>query len=460
MDPRSRPADVPADAPADVPADAPADVPARVPAELLREIGSAAGPRELFGAVLSAAERISGCPNVALRLVHGPHGWMPFVAARGLPPDFLKDEAILLRGECMCGRVIRGDVDPGLDFFTRSGGFRHGGLQADFTDEELRLFGTVRGRCIGMGYMTVVLLPIKTEDRVVGMLYLSSDEPNAVDDRTLLKLEALCREVAPALQAMSADDRERETSRLLKDALAPEPQASVGALEIGASLRTAGSDALLGGDFCAALELRDGRVLLFVGDVAGEGIEVAGLAAHCRWTLTRLVQGDPPLAGAAKLLAAADGLLAPDMPEERFATVALAIFDPRARRLDVALAGHPTPTLLREGAEAEDVGALGPPLGVDSSASFAAAELSVPSTWTLVMCTDGVLDAPGSGGRFGRAGLVEAIESAAGSRPADLARRVLDMAASHAGPRRTDDMLAMAARSNGTRADRDEDDPG
>jgi hypothetical protein len=406
-------------------------------------VAAGRGGAAQFGALVTAVRELSGCPNVALRLRHAGGRWIPFVAHKGLTSKFLRDETILREQDCMCGRVSRGDTDPSLELFTPNGSFFCGrslAIPDRFTPEEL---GPIRGRCLVSGFETIALIPIRAHLEIVGMLYLSSPEQDAISPAALAVLERFCDEVGSALLGNTPEERERETARLLRDTLAPQLGPRVGPLEVAATARPAGVGAPLGGDFCDALELPDGRSCLFVGDISGEGIEVAGLAAHCR-----VVVGDlAHLArDAAELLAMANASLAHDLPEDRFATLATAYYSREGRMLEVALAGHPRPVLLSDGDGDRELGEVGPPLGVLPDKRYPLATTPLGESDVILMYTDGITDSPGPDGRFGEEGLAAALASGRELGTQELAAHVCAVAAEFAGQRHTDDMLALAAR--------------
>jgi anti-sigma regulatory factor (Ser/Thr protein kinase) len=80
-----------------------------------------------------------------------------------------------------------------------------------------------------------------------------------------------------------------------------------------------------------------------------------------------------------------------DVPELG-ATCLYAVYDPVARRLSLAAAGHPAPVLVLPGAAAEPVTmSPGPPLGV-GGLPFEAIELELPEGSLVALYTDGLLE--------------------------------------------------------------------
>jgi len=100
----------------------------------------------------------------------------------------------------------------------------------------------------------------------------------------------------------------------------------------------------------------------------------------------------------------------------RFATMAVAAFDPSAGAISYALAGHP-PILLRRARNGEVVrlaDGCGPVLGPIHDATYTEGQVRLEPGDTLVMYTDGLVEASG---RHLETGITIAQELIAGWRP-------------------------------------------
>ncbi|MEU8664664.1 PP2C family protein-serine/threonine phosphatase, partial [Actinoplanes philippinensis] len=162
-----------------------------------------------------------------------------------------------------------------------------------------------------------------------------------------------------------------------------------------------GRAAMIGGDWFHAAALRDGSVLLAVGDVAGHGTQAATTMAQLRHALRALavVTSDP---GA--LLQHLNQLiweLEADDPELA-ATAVIARFDPRRHELVWAQAGHPPPLLSRGGRTAPLPRPAGPMLGVVDGARYAEAVIDLTPGDVLLLYTDGLVEERRRGPEDGR----------------------------------------------------------
>src|SRR5262249_52186498 len=158
---------------------------------------------------------------------------------------------------------------------------------------------------------------------------------------------------------------ERQRTRLLADvgvlqaALVPEVPAHLGGLAVSVAYRPAEGPGA-GGDFYDLFIPEPGKVAIMLGDVAGHGPDALAQAALTRYTLRAYIQAG--LEPRAALELAGRALL--DPAGERFATVALGVFDSRSSALKYASAGHPPPIVRGVATEEPVTACSSPPVGV------------------------------------------------------------------------------------------------
>ena len=121
--------------------------------------------------------------------------------------------------------------------------------------------------------------------------------------------------------------------------------------------------------------------------------------------------------------------------------------DPTAGEAFVHLAGHPHPILIR-GDEATPVGSPGPLLGVVEGATWPAHRVPIARGDQIVIFTDGVIEAQGSGGeRFGAERLRRRLAGCA--TPAAAVERVRSALITFGAKARQDDAAVVAIRCGG-----------
>jgi hypothetical protein len=254
-----------------------------------------------------------------------------------------------------------------------------------------------------------------------------------------LLLLAIWFGVRARANAVRARRLDRQRVGLLRDvgvmqgALVPDVPTRVGGLAVSVAYRPAEGPAA-GGDFYDVFTPEQGKVAIVLGDVAGHGHEALTHAALTRYTLRAYLQaGLEPRAALALA-----GQVLYDSSGERFATVAVGVYDTQAGTLTYALAGHPPPILL--GFEAHEPVTIcsSPPIGWSAPTGRRQTVVSLPAGAEACFFSDGLIEARSEGRLLGRERLGE-ILGAVGSRPqaSDLLERV--RAAAEGAP---DDMVA------------------
>lgn len=156
----------------------------------------------------------------------------------------------------------------------------------------------------------------------------------------------------------------------------------------------------VGGDFFDMLTLRDGRVAVYVGDVAGHGVGAAIASTLLKVSLGDLLR-ERPDAGPARIANELHGIFlrqlrAPGL----YATLFLALGDPASGAWQCLNCGHPAPIVLAPASltrgELEARG--GPPVGLSlvGDAPFRPEDeihLQLPGEVALLLVTDGLLEA-------------------------------------------------------------------
>jgi hypothetical protein len=254
-----------------------------------------------------------------------------------------------------------------------------------------------------------------------------------------LFLLALWFGVRSRVAAVRARRLERQSAALKRDvgamqaALVPEVPAGLDSLAVSVAYRPAEGPAA-GGDFYDLFAPRPGQVAIVLGDVAGHGHEALTHAALTRYTLRAYLQAglEPRTA-----LALAGHVLF-DPTGERYATVAIGMYDAEASTLTYALAGHPPPMLLGFDAHEPVTACSSPPIGWGTPTGRRQTIVSLPHGAEVCFFSDGLVEARTEGRLLGRERLGEILlELGANPNAEQLLQRV--RAAAQGAP---DDMVA------------------
>jgi serine phosphatase RsbU (regulator of sigma subunit) len=184
------------------------------------------------------------------------------------------------------------------------------------------------------------------------------------------------------------------------------------------------------------VQLEDGRLAMFVGDVMGRGVAAASVMAQMRSAIRTLVAVDPtPMAVLAGMDRVFDALHL-----EQLVTMVYAVADPALDHLQVINAGHPPPLLLTADGQIE---VLDHPstliLGVGGGKrAVRSAELRPGDT--LLLYTDGLIERRGEDTDTGTARLITALRAhRSGDQRAWLSALVEELR----DPTRDDDVAAL-----------------
>jgi len=150
----------------------------------------------------------------------------------------------------------------------------------------------------------------------------------------------------------------------------------------------------LGGDLYDFLPLHDGRQGIMIGDVSGKGLPAALRMAVARTVFRHAARrGEPP---GPTLVDTNRGVLS-EIPQG-MVTMFYAMLDTRRGILRMANAGHNYPVLIN--GQVSEVELSGLPLGVDGDSEYDEASAVIRPGETMVLYTDGVIEAGPPGGEI------------------------------------------------------------
>lgn len=254
--------------------------------------------------------------------------------------------------------------------------------------------------------------------------------------------------VAASARREAVQRTERQLWETVQQGLLPSRLPAVPGLRLAARYRPSERSLLVGGDFYDAMLLDDGRLAVMVGDMAGHGAAAAAQAAALRFGWRTLVAVDPDPAAVLSALNTQMGT--PEQRAEGLFASAIHMLLRADGHLEFALAGHPAPFLLTaDGCNEVDPPRPGPLLGVIDRAEWPVAEAQLPAGGTIVLYTDGLIearrDADIFGGERARAVLVRERRAALELR----VRRLIDAARRHEDERLRDDVVVLAIERPG-----------
>jgi len=185
--------------------------------------------------------------------------------------------------------------------------------------------------------------------------------------------------------------REVRLAAEIQRALQPEGRADIPGLEIEVLFEPCHE---VGGDYWDVIPVGDDRWWIVVADVSGKGVP-AGLVASniqaCLWTRRA---GSEPLTS---IFSDVNEILCRLTRGRKYATLVAAEWNSTDETLTMVSAGHP-PLMLRRKGSVHDFGATGRPIGLLSDQSYESKKTSLATGDTVLLYTDGLLEAGGISG--------------------------------------------------------------
>jgi serine phosphatase RsbU (regulator of sigma subunit) len=199
------------------------------------------------------------------------------------------------------------------------------------------------------------------------------------------------------------------------------------------------------GDYYDFLPLGGGKLGLLLADVSGKGMPAALLGASLHAAVRANAAGAGDRCG--EVLAKASALLFETTTAERFATVFYGVYNPAARSLTYANAGHYPPMLVRDGTSIR-LDAMTPPAGMlPVLPALQNSVKLVPGDWLLIF-SDGIPEAADESGEdFGDSGLLDALSRLRSGTAAEVCAGIVDEVRNYIREQRqADDITLIAVR--------------
>ncbi|MGH9666675.1 MAG: PP2C family protein-serine/threonine phosphatase, partial [Bryobacteraceae bacterium] len=299
---------------------------------------------------------------------------------------------------------------------------------------------------------SMLAVPLQTNDRVIGLIYL--DSPHFIreftpEDLSLLTVMANVAAIrieharlAEIEQAERVMARDMEQAALIQRGLLPAAAPSLPGLDIAghnASCRT------VGGDYYDFLTYADGRVAILVADVAGKGMPAALLMSSLQARAQVIFEEPDDLAARVAKL---NRVVSTKIPDNRFITFFICVVDPRTGELAYSNAGHNPPLLVRRDGRVEQLSDGGLILGILPAAIYRESRSRLEEGDIVVMFSDGVTEAPrvDSDEEFGEQRLAELVWKHRDASAAGIVHQVIEAVAAFTGGSLSDDLTVVVVR--------------
>lgn len=218
--------------------------------------------------------------------------------------------------------------------------------------------------------------------------------------------------MSQAFNLMLENVSEMSIAREVQETLLPRETPSPVGYDSGLRITMCSS---LGGDYADLLQFSGGRYGFMIGDVSGHGVSAALVVAMTKAAVFRYqAEGLEPVALLTEL-----NLTLFEIARPQMMSCLMGVLDPSTHRLQIFLAGHPYPLIMRrKTGAAELIGRANYPLGVRRKLKFDPIELQLEAGDAVLAYTDGLVEALAPDGLpFGYDRLVACFSEASRAEP-------------------------------------------
>jgi len=292
---------------------------------------------------------------------------------------------------------------------------------------------------------------------LIGMVVLGmrlSEEPYSGEDRRLLGSVAsqagialenisLAEGMANRIELERKAEQEMQIAREVQRRLLPQDAPALETLDYAGQCVQARA---VGGDYFDFLELAPGHVGFVVADISGKGISGALLMANLQANLRS--QYAVALNDLPRLLQSVNRLFYKNTEENRYATLFFAAYDDANRKLRYVNCGHNPPLLVRNDRSVESLESTATVVGLFEDWQCSVNEIELHCGDTLVIYTDGVIEAEDANGeQFGGVRLQQAVHASWNEAPTAMLKRVIQAVQTFSPGEQGDDITLLIARA-------------
>ena len=252
------------------------------------------------------------------------------------------------------------------------------------------------------GVRSFIAVPLQTDERVTGLLYVDSCNLGRCFSRDDLNLLTVMANVA-AIRIEHARLAEVEAAgkrmeQELAQAAEIQRQRLPASAPVVVGLDLAGYNdpcRTVGGDYYDFLPLPGGRMAILVADVAGKGMPAALMMMDLQ-ARVHIMTVDPD--DSAGLVDRLNRSLTGACPSNRFITMFLSVLDPSSGQMTFCNAGHNPPLLLRADGSVEELSEGGPVLGLPMRMQYRQGRRELRAGDLVALFSDGVTEAENDAG--------------------------------------------------------------
>lgn len=240
-----------------------------------------------------------------------------------------------------------------------------------------------------------IVVPIKVDDRVIGVINLESDELNAYGQQDVSLITAFASQAGISLErarlhenllAARKLEEQLNVARIIQRTFLPDQDPAIYGYDIHGRNISSGQ---VGGDYYDFIRIVDNHYGIAIADVSGKGIPAALIMASFRASLIAEIRNNYSIRTIGEKV---NSLLCESLEPGNFVTGVYGVLDARHHVFTFSNFGHNPPLLLRQDGTVELLKEGGPVLGVTTEARFEQQAMMLNPGDIVVLFTDGVTE--------------------------------------------------------------------
>jgi sigma-B regulation protein RsbU (phosphoserine phosphatase) len=243
---------------------------------------------------------------------------------------------------------------------------------------------------------SAMAVPIVSQDRIIGVFSLESDEPNAYTEDDLEFLQAFASLAAVSLERARQHEEILEKRKLeeelsiakrIQQSFLPREKPQLPGFDIsGINIPSE----QVGGDYYDFIPIIPNQIGIVIGDVSGKGIPAALIMAFLRASLIAEIRNNYAIRS---IMSKVNNLLFESTAADIYVTAVYGVLDTKNRIFTFTNAGHNAPILRRTDGEMTYLTEGGIALGMFENSKYEERPLGLSPGEVVVFYTDGVTEA-------------------------------------------------------------------
>jgi sigma-B regulation protein RsbU (phosphoserine phosphatase) len=295
--------------------------------------------------------------------------------------------------------------------------------------------------------MSEIVVPIKINGRILGILNLESIKKNAFNRKTLDLLMAFTSQAAVSIDRANMHHSLLESRRLeeqlniarnIQLTFLPKRNPDIKGFDIS-GINIPSEE--VGGDYFDFIRIIPNQMGIAIADVSGKGIPASLLMASFRASLIAEIRNNYAIRTICKKV---NSLLYESVEQGNYVTAFYGVLDSKNDIFTFSNCGHNLPILIRANGSIEYLQEGGPALGVIEKSEYEERPVFLQSGDLIAFYTDGVTEVyDKNGAEFGQDKLIDALKEFRGLSAVDMQGKIIERVKSFASREHMFDDLTM-----------------